>query len=133
MASGSSAIAAIILFMILLLLLAFRLSLFLFKRAICELMEIFRQNNAVRIEMAATLEELGLADRPLFRLLRDYRPYAFQVLTQESIIQITPDGRFYLDEENPKANNIKCPTRGLIKHSIPFLRGTTFSGIRKKD
>ena len=74
---------------------------FMINRAIHSVIFIFRQHNAVTIRDAKTMEELGLNPKPFleraFRL-RDYKPYALQILRNANVIQQTEDGRLYLDE-----------------------------------
>ncbi len=127
-------LAVVIVIMLALIIISFRLSAMLLKRAICTVVEIFRQNNAIQFENARTLEELGLGPRPLlsFRIWRDYKPYALKVLAQSSIVRATPDNRFYLIEENPSLGNVSCPVnvRG-VKSSDPwtkalFKKGPTY-------
>jgi hypothetical protein len=72
-------------------------------RAVPKVIRIFRQHNAVGIKNAKTIEELGLKPPTLFdRMykLRDYKPRALQFLIGVNIIQMTEDGKLYLDEEN---------------------------------
>ena len=70
-------------------------------RAIHSVIRILRQNSAVTVRDAKTLEELGLAPKPFMQRafkLRDYKPYALQILRNADIVQVTEDGRLYLDE-----------------------------------
>jgi len=74
---------------------------FMIKRAIHSVIRIFRQHNAVTIRDAKTMEELGLNPKPFLERalrLRDYKPYALQILRNANVIQQTEDGRLYLDE-----------------------------------
>lgn len=99
----------VIMGLLLLLGLSLQISRFMAQRAVCTIIGIFQQHNAVGVNGAKTLEQLGLANQPFFRILRDYRPYAFQILAQNSIIQPTEDGRFFLSEEMLKlANGVGC-------------------------
>jgi len=71
-------------------------------RAIHAVIRILRQNNAVTIRDAKTTEELGLNPKTFMEQalkLRDYKPYALQILRNADIIQTTEDGRLYLDED----------------------------------
>lgn len=102
------ATAILVIFMVALLILALRLSYSMIQRAICQVIKAFRQSNAVKVENAMTLKELGL-EPSLFHLVRDYRPFAIQHLAQSEIINITPDGRYFLSERNLAfANRIPC-------------------------
>ncbi len=94
---------------------ALRISLMLARRSICTVIGIFRRHNAVQIQNARTLRELGLADHPLFRLLRDYKPWVFQTLIQAGIIRMTPiEDMFYLSEEQLAITpGVICPANRL--------------------
>ncbi len=69
------------------------------RRAILKVIEIFRQHNALRIDDAKTVEELGL-ESPDFaqRIMRgrDFKQYALQILIKRGIIHATEDGRLYM-------------------------------------
>ena len=74
----------------------------LLRRAINQVIRIFRQHNATDVKTAKTIDELGLSP-PAFmqRMLqgRDYKPYALGALRRSEIIQMTEDGKLYLSEE----------------------------------
>lgn len=71
------------------------------RRAVRQVLEIFRKKQALSPENAKTIDELGL--RPLsfrqrlFRA-RDYKPRAMNALVQAEVILSTEDGRLYLSE-----------------------------------
>ena len=71
------------------------------RRAISKVIEIFRQHNALRINDAKTVEELGL-EKPDFaqRIMRgrDFKQYALQILIKRGIIYVTEDGKLYMLE-----------------------------------
>ncbi len=72
-------------------------------RAIPQVINTFRKQNAVGIENARTLEELGFKPRVLFDRMtstRDYKPRALQLLIQTKVVQTTEDGKVYLSKEN---------------------------------
>ena len=73
------------------------------KRAIHKVVEIFYQHNALRVNDAKTLEEIGLK-KPDFsqRIMRgrDYKQYALQILIKRGVINVTEDGRVYMVEDN---------------------------------
>ena len=75
---------------------------FLTRKAIFKVVEIFYQSNALGMNSAKTLHELGL-ERPDFlqRMTRrrDYRQNALQILIRRGIISENEDGRLYLVEE----------------------------------
>lgn len=66
------------------------------RRGISKVIEIFRQHNALGINDAKTLEELGL-EKPDFvqRVMRgrDFKQYALQILIKRRVIYVTEDGR----------------------------------------
>ena len=72
------------------------------KRAIPQVIRIFRDHNAVDIKNAKTGDELSLRPRGMAQQIltgRDYKLDALRVLTEADIIQMTEDGRLYLSEE----------------------------------
>jgi hypothetical protein len=72
------------------------------KRAIRQVIDIFRKHNAVSAGNAKTIDELGLRPRGLMeRMLRtrDYKPYALTALMNAGVVKTTEDGKFYLSEE----------------------------------
>ncbi len=80
---------------------------FLARRAISKVIEIFLQQNALGIDGARTLHELGL-ERPNFieRITkpRDYKQYALQMLMKRGIILESGNGKLYLVEERLDQN-----------------------------
>ncbi len=76
---------------------------FLVMRTAPKVIRIFRQKNAVGAKNAKAIEELGLKQRSMIENVlrrRDYKPRALQLLISTNIVQMTEDGKFYLDEEN---------------------------------
>jgi phage-related holin len=75
---------------------------FLTRRAIFKVIEIFYQHNALGINSAKTLHQLGL-ERPDFlqKMMsrRDYKQNALQILVKRGIIIENEDGRLYMVEE----------------------------------
>jgi len=72
------------------------------KRAIRQVIRIFRKHNATDAKNAKTIDELGLRPRGFIQGMfrgRDYKPYALGGLMNTGVIQQTEDGRFYLSEE----------------------------------
>lgn len=71
------------------------------RRATFKVIEIFRLHNALGINNAKTVEELGL-EKPDFvqRVMRgrDFRQYALQVLIKRGVVYETEDGRLYMLE-----------------------------------
>ena len=76
---------------------------FLVVRTVPKVIRIFRQNNAVGAKNAKAIEELGLKQRSMIENVlrrRDYKPRALQLLISANIVQMTEDGKLYLDEES---------------------------------
>jgi len=74
---------------------------FMLKRALKKVIKTFRDLNATDLKNAKTLEELGLKPRSLLDgmfKLRDYRPYALDLLRKAEIVKVTEDGKLYLLE-----------------------------------
>ena len=75
---------------------------FLTRRGILKVIEIFRQQNALEMSTAKTLQELGLSLPNFLQKItkpRDYKQSALQMLIKRGIILQTGDGKFCLDEE----------------------------------
>ncbi|MBA7619051.1 hypothetical protein ES703_26383 [subsurface metagenome] len=89
----------------------------LLRRAINQIIKIFRQHSAIDAKHARTAEELGLGPQPSYyrRMfwLRDYKPSALQQLMNVGIIQMTEDDRLYLSEENMAAARFQKRNRAL--------------------
>ena len=72
------------------------------RRAIHQVIKIFRYHNALSAETAKTIDELRLTpptlQQRLFRT-RDYKPRAVESLKQSGILCTTEDDRIYLAEE----------------------------------
>jgi hypothetical protein len=75
---------------------------FLTRRAIFKVTKIFNQHNALGINGAKTLHELGLERPDFFQRItrpRDYKQYALQILIKRGIILQNENGRVYMVEE----------------------------------
>jgi hypothetical protein len=75
---------------------------FFTKKAIFRVIEIFYQRNAVGINGAKTLHELGLEPPDFFQRItrrRDYKQYALQILIRKGFVLEKEDGKVYLAEE----------------------------------
>ena len=73
------------------------------KRAISQVVLIFRQYHAIDRRNARTLEEMGLGPPTMWQRLmrtRDYKPYAIDILSKNEIIMMTDEGKHYLSEES---------------------------------
>jgi hypothetical protein len=75
---------------------------FFTRRAIFKVIEIFYQHNALGIQGAKMLHDLGLERPDFFQRItrpRDYKQYALQILIKRGIIVESEDGKVYLAEE----------------------------------
>jgi hypothetical protein len=91
---------------------------FLTRRAIFKVIKIFYQHNALGIEGAKTVYELGLERPDFFQRMtrpRDYKQYALQILIKRGIILENEDGRMYMVEERLD-QNLKSKTNDLLSH-----------------
>ena len=74
----------------------------LLKRAVSQVIRIFRQHHCLCPHGSKTVEELGLKPPGLVdRMLktRDYKPYALQMLIKTGVVRQTEDQRLCLSEE----------------------------------
>ena len=93
----------IILIVVIFILIVLVLPQWLLLRNVPKVIRVFRQNNAVGIKNAKTIEELGLQPKSMFGRIfraRDYKPSALQLLIRSNIIEMTEDDKVYLSEEN---------------------------------
>jgi hypothetical protein len=103
----------IVLAVVILLLAMFAIPHWRIKRAVSQVIQIFRDYNAVGIKNAKTIDELGLRPRGMMDGMfkgRDYRQYALSALVRSEIIQMTEDGRLYLSEDKLLASGLGKPT-----------------------
>ena len=114
--SNAVFIVLILLFMLLVL---FIVPQWRLKRAIHQVIRIFREYNAIGIDNSKTIDELGMRSAGMLeRMLRgrDYKQYALRTLIKAAIIQTTEDGRLYLSEEKLLASglgrNVSNPHKG---------------------
>ena len=71
------------------------------RRSILQVITIFREHQALDVDRAKTIEELGLSPQGFrLRLLRDYKPRAIDTLIKAKILQVTEDRKLYLSEKN---------------------------------
>ena len=71
-------------------------------RAIRSLIGTLREARATTSATARTAEELDLRPRSTlrdFHVLRDYRPYALQILMRAGVVEVTEDGKLFLSQE----------------------------------
>jgi hypothetical protein len=78
------------------------------KRAVDQVVAIFERNNALDARSAKTIDELGLRP-PTFlegmMRMRDFKPYALQILMKADVIRQTDGGRLYLLQDKLAAVN----------------------------
>ncbi len=83
----------------------------LVRRAVLQVVRIFRQRHALCSETPKAVEELGLAPQSLVDRLfkpRDYKPYALQLLISSGVIRLTEGGRMcLLEDELPELQRVK--------------------------
>jgi hypothetical protein len=71
-------------------------------RNVPKVIRIFRQQNAIGEKNAKTIEELGLLPKSMFQRMfnrRDYKPQALQFLLRTTVVEMTEEGKVYLNEE----------------------------------
>lgn len=103
----------IVLLIILFLVVIVALPMLLNKRAVIQVVQIFRDHGALDPESAKTLQELRLTKPTLKdRMLRfrDYKPAAVDSLIQVGIVQGTEDGRVFLLEERLENTKFAKPS-----------------------
>jgi hypothetical protein len=79
------------------------------RRAVNQVVAIFERNNALDARSAKTIDELGL--RPPTFLegmlrIRDFKPYALQILMKAEVVCQTDGERLYLSQDKLAAINI---------------------------
>ena len=92
---------------------------FRMKRAMRQVIQIFRYYNALDEKSAKTIFELGLQPRGIMDGMfkgRDFRPYALQILQRSDVVRLTEDGKLYLSEEQLNNSGIEQqqPTNRLF-------------------
>jgi hypothetical protein len=102
LSESTRAIILIILVMLLLLAVAFAGSNYMMRRAIKHIIRMLKSADALSLQTARTSEELGFKKTSMFqfKLWRDYKPAALQLLLTGNIVLMTDDGKLYLSEEN---------------------------------
>ena len=98
----TSGILFIILLVILFILSVIFIPYWLTMHAVPKVIKAFRQKNAVGEKNAMTIEELGLKPKSIFRRMltrRDYSQNALQFLIRADVIDITEEGKFFLNDE----------------------------------
>ncbi len=95
----------LVLLIILLLVVIVFLPMLLNKRAVFQVIQIFKKHGAQDAESAKSIEELKLTKPTLkdrMMHFRDYKPAALESLIQVGVVQGTEDGRLFLLEERLK-------------------------------
>ena len=99
---GINNIIIIVLIVVFLLLAMFFIPQWRLKRAIRQVIWIFKDCNAIGVKNAKTVDELGLSPKGMLEGAfrgRDYKQYALNALRKAEILQTTEDGKFYLVED----------------------------------
>ncbi len=71
-------------------------------RTIPKVIRVFRKFNAVSPETAREIEEMGLKPKPMLERMfrrRDHKPRALQFMLRVGLVDMTEEGKVYLDEE----------------------------------
>jgi hypothetical protein len=71
-------------------------------RAVPRVIKKFREKNAVSENTALTIDELELKPKSIFRRMftrRDYSQHALQFLIRADVIDITDEGKFFLNDQ----------------------------------
>jgi hypothetical protein len=79
----------------------FVLPAFRLKRAILQVIQIFRRQQSFCSSNSKTQDELGLAPPPMwdgFFRLRDFKPFAIRVLVKAGVIHLSENGKMCLQE-----------------------------------
>jgi len=70
---------------------------------------IFERNNALDARSAKTIDALGLRPPTVLEgmlRMRDFKPYALQILMKTEVVSQTDGGRLYLSQDKLPAINI---------------------------
>jgi len=109
----------IVLILVFMLLVLFIVPQWRLKRAIHQVIRIFREHNAIGIDNSKTMEELGMRSPGMLEKMfrgRDYKEHALRALIKAAVIQATEDGRLHLSEEKLIASgfggNVSNPHKG---------------------
>ena len=104
-----NSVTIIVLLVVFALLAMFAIPQWRLRRAIRQVIRIFREHNAIGVKNARTVDELGLRPRAIMERMfrgRDYKQYAVSALMRAEIIKKTEDGRLYLLEEKLAASSL---------------------------
>ena len=109
MSQQTSSLIILVLFIILLIALAFVGSTILMKRAFRAVIKMFRDHNALTIETAQWAQDIGLKRKSMlaFGGLRDYKPSVLQFLMKQDIVRTNEEGKVFLSEEALQRSGIE--------------------------
>jgi len=74
----------------------------LIMRSVPKVIKTFRRKNAIGANNAMTIEDLELTPKSIFKRMftrRDYSQNALQFLIRADVVDITEEGKFFLNEE----------------------------------
>ena len=72
------------------------------KRAVGQVIAIFQKHNAIGIQQAKTVDEMGLTPPNLmdrFTRMRDYKQNALSILMKADIVQATEEGKLFISAQ----------------------------------
>ncbi len=72
------------------------------RRAVNQVVAILERSNALDVRSAKTVDELGLSSPTFLEgmlRMRDFKPYALQILMQTEVVRQTDGGRLYLAQD----------------------------------
>ena len=72
------------------------------KRAVGQVISIFEKYNAIGVQQAKTVNEMGLTPPSLmerFTRMRDYKQNALSILMKSNIVQTTEEGKLFISTE----------------------------------
>jgi hypothetical protein len=74
----------------------------MFKRAMRQVLKMFRNHEAFSAEKALFADELGMKAQGFIRFntWRDYKPNAMDLLIKNDIVKVTEEGKLFLSEDN---------------------------------
>jgi hypothetical protein len=81
-------------------------------RAVKQVVAIFEHNGALDARSAKTVDELGLRPPGFLQQMlriRDFKPYALQILVNADVIHETDGGRLYLSKDKLAPIDDKLP------------------------
>ncbi len=84
------------------------------KRAVGQVIAIFQKCNAIGVQQAKTVNEMGLTPPSLmdrFTRMRDYKQNALSILMKADIVQTTEEGKLFISAE--KLEELK--SKGIAK------------------